>query len=82
MTAHPVEESEAVGEYLRAATLEVICNELLRRAKLCNDMASDCLRFAAHESDFWRKRNFQEQSKAFVAKGRIYADMVEKAVGR
>lgn len=72
MTFNPALDSLLIAEALKAASLEDIAAELRRRAKLCDDMASDCNRFADHEDDPVRRETHESAASAFMQKAARY----------
>jgi len=76
VTLHPALDKEAIAEALKAASLEDICAELERKAKLCDDMAADCAAFWRHEDDSERRATHYNASMAFYKKAKTYRNMV------
>lgn len=82
MTFNPALDSLLIAEALKAASLEDICAELERKAKLCDDMADDCIRFADHEDDPIRAQTIRSQSVGFRLKGDTMARMAATGRGK
>lgn len=82
MSLHPVHDTEAIAEVLKAASLPDLCTELARRAQSCYDMGADCGRFAAAEDDPRRSESFRDMGLAFVAKGDMYGRMAKEGRGK
>jgi len=73
---------EQIQEALKAASLEDICAELERKAKLCLDMADDCCRFFRHEDDSVRADGLLVAAVQFRDKADTYRVMAEIGRGK
>lgn len=78
---NPALDRDQIMEALKAASLDDICAELLRKAKLCDAMEADCDRFAEHEDDAERRESHYSAATAFYKKAQLYRDMVHVAKG-